>query len=44
MTRAITTHLYGDVHGVFWDFVYQAIVISLAIVATAAIYVEISGL
>jgi hypothetical protein len=44
MTRAITTHPYGDAHGVFWDFLYQAIVVSLAILATAAIYVQINAL
>jgi len=44
MTRAITSNLFDDTHSVFWDFVYQAVVISLGIVATAAIYAQITGL
>jgi hypothetical protein len=41
MTRAMTSR--NDV-SVFWDFVYQAVVIGLALMATAAIYVQITGI
>lgn len=44
MTRAITSNLYDGDHTVFWDFVYQAIVIGLAVMTTAAIYVQITGI
>jgi hypothetical protein len=43
MTRAIANPLFGP-DGAFWDFVYQATVIGLGVVATVAIYLEISGL
>jgi hypothetical protein len=40
----MTSNLNDMSHGVFWDFVYQAVVISLAVMATAAIYVQITGI
>lgn len=43
MTRAITNSVYST-DGAFWDFIYQAVVISLGIVATAAVVLQISGL
>ena len=43
MTRAMAENMFGP-HNAFWDFVYQAVVISLGVAATAAIYIEISNL
>jgi hypothetical protein len=43
MTRIITANLHG-IQGTFWDFVYQAIVIGLGVVATLAVFVEINNL
>jgi hypothetical protein len=43
MTRAMADNMFGP-HGLFWDFVYQAVVIGLAVASAAAIYVQISGL
>ena len=44
MTRAMTSNLHDRSQGAFWDYVYQAVVISLAFLATAAIYVQITGI
>lgn len=44
MTRAMTSKVNDAGNSVFWDFVYQAVVISLAFLATAAIYVQITGI
>jgi hypothetical protein len=43
MTRAIANRLFS-VDNAFWEFVYQATVIGLGIVATVAIYLQISGI
>jgi hypothetical protein len=40
----MTNNLNDVSHSAFWDFVYQAVVISLAVMATAAIYVQITGI
>lgn len=44
MTRAMTSSLHEGNHTAFWDYVYQAVVISLAVMATAAIYAQITGI
>jgi len=43
MTRAMATN-WNSGNGVVWDFLYQAVIIGLGIAATAAIYIEVSGL
>jgi hypothetical protein len=43
MTRAITNSVY-DTDSIFWDFVYQAVVIGLGVLATGAIVLQITGL
>jgi hypothetical protein len=43
MTRAITDRMFGP-NNAFWDFVYQAVVIGLAVASTTAIYLQISSL
>jgi hypothetical protein len=43
MTTAIATQLFGPNNG-FWDVVYSATVLVLGVVASVAIYLEISGL
>jgi hypothetical protein len=40
----MTSNLSDVGQSAFWDFVYQAVVISLAVMATAAIYVQITGI
>ena len=42
MTRAMTQALNGD--GLFWDFVYPAVVFGLGVAATAAIWAQLAGL
>ncbi len=45
MTRAMATNWSsGSGNDMVWDFLYQAVVIGLGIAATAAIYIEVSGL
>lgn len=43
MTTATTNRRFGP-GDAFWDVAYQVVVIGLGIVATAAIYLEISGI
>ena len=42
MTRAIADNMFGS--NVVWDFVYQAVVIGLAVASAMAIYVQVSSL
>jgi hypothetical protein len=42
MTRIITANLHG-MDTTFWDFVYQAIVIGLGVIATLAVFVQINN-
>ena len=43
MTRAIADNMFGP-NNAFWDFVYPAVVLSLGVAATVAIYLDISRL
>ena len=40
MTRAMTNRM----DGVVWDFVYQAVLIALGVVAVAAVVLQISNI
>jgi len=43
MTRAMAIN-WNTGNGMVWDFLYQAVVIGLGIAATAAVYIDLSGL
>ncbi len=40
MTRAII----NSIDGAFWDFVYQAVLITLGVAATGAVFLALNGL